>query len=311
MRLYDKTVSYIWPQYGGLLMYRPGSRFRVCGYLGLISAAAITITLSIYTGLSLWTVFWILLSTIGVFVFHLMFYRFMERAQQLVLYPYLCIVFAIAVIVPLLRRQSTLSYLDVTAIGFATFVAVGRVGCFMVGCCHGRPSRFGICYGEQHVSAAFPAQFLGVRLFPVQLLESMWLAFIVIIGSYFIWSRHIPGTALTLFIAAYCPARFCFEFMRWRPRRSYYLGLSEAQWTSLALMTLLASLEVLTVLPFSRWHIFIAIGLIILTVLFVLWNYWQRLKHPQQDFDSGEEVKFAVELSDLCNEKKSYQSFRI
>ena len=36
------------------------------------------------------------------------------------------------------RRPSP--YLDATALGLGAFLACGRVGCTLAGCCHGRPA---------------------------------------------------------------------------------------------------------------------------------------------------------------------------
>jgi phosphatidylglycerol:prolipoprotein diacylglycerol transferase len=57
-------------------------------------------------------------------------------------------------------------FLDVTAPGLLTAMAVGRVGCFFAGCCGGPPtaSRFGVWSSDQRV---------GARRIPTQLLESL------------------------------------------------------------------------------------------------------------------------------------------
>ncbi len=57
------------------------------------------------------------------------------------------------------------SYLDATAPGIFFAVAIGRVGCFVTGCCAGRPtaSRWGVWSSDRRV---------GARRIPAQLLES-------------------------------------------------------------------------------------------------------------------------------------------
>jgi hypothetical protein len=45
--------------------------------------------------------------------------------------------------------------LDLVSIGLCLFVATGRVGCLMIGCCHGHPSSIGKRYERAHVDAAF------------------------------------------------------------------------------------------------------------------------------------------------------------
>src|SRR5262245_44336854 len=85
---------------------------------------------------------------------------------------------AVAVVTTLTLRslgQPVLPYLDVMVIGKGVLLAIGRFGCFMVGCCHGRPCGVGVCYSD--VKNGFARHYIGVRLFPVQLIESLivWL----------------------------------------------------------------------------------------------------------------------------------------
>ena len=58
---------------------------------------------------------------------------------------------------------------------FAVAQAWGRIGCFTGGCCYGIPSRFGFCYPEGSLAYT---QYGNVSIFPVQLLESLWLFFL-------------------------------------------------------------------------------------------------------------------------------------
>lgn len=57
------------------------------------------------------------------------------------------------------------SFLDLTAPGLLTGLAIGRLGCFFIGCCVGRPtaSRWGVWSSDQR---------LGMRRIPTQLMES-------------------------------------------------------------------------------------------------------------------------------------------
>jgi hypothetical protein len=248
------------PSYGTLLYSRRGTTFRAWGYFGLICSLAITGPLATHLFLSTWTILGILASAVLMFLGRVMFSRMVGRAQPLVFYRDFITVIGVASLLLWLTRQPVLPYLDVTVIGISAFVACGRVGCLMVGCCHGRPATFGICYRERNVTASFPPQFFGVRLFPVQALESFWLVCIVAVGSYQTWNHYVPGTSIGWFIVAYCPARFFLEFARWRPGNSYHRGLSEAQWTSVLLPMSLVILELAGVLALSLPHIFVALG---------------------------------------------------
>ncbi|MGM7319828.1 prolipoprotein diacylglyceryl transferase family protein, partial [Idiomarina sp. ST10R2A5] len=57
------------------------------------------------------------------------------------------------------------------------------------------------------------------------------------------------GTAAGLYVAAYAVLRFGLEELRGDPGRRYWRGLSEAQWTSLALVALELGLAAGGVLP--------------------------------------------------------------
>ena len=66
--------------------------------------------------------------------------------------------------------------LDYAMIGLGICLATGRVGCLMVGCCHGRPARVGIVYGPEHIEPRLPAPVPGTKLVPVQLVEAAVVA---------------------------------------------------------------------------------------------------------------------------------------
>jgi Prolipoprotein diacylglyceryl transferase len=154
-----------------------------------------------------------------------------------------------------LRGLPILPYLDLTILGIGMFLAFGRIGCLMAGCCHGRPGGWGIRYSERHTEAGFPPYYQDVRLFPVQALESLWVLFAVAVGTVQVWSGSPPGTALAWYLVAYNLGRFCFEFLRGDPARPYWLTFSEAQWTSLLLLWIVAWAELSRVLPLRSWHV--------------------------------------------------------
>jgi hypothetical protein len=107
---------------------------------------------------------------------------------------------------------------------------------------------------------------VGVRLFPVQLVESLWVFSIVVVGITLVLHYRNPGEALAWYVIVYDMGRLCFEFMRGDPDRSYCLGFSQQQWISLILMLAVVSLEVLSILPFHSWHI-VATSLVALIMI--------------------------------------------
>lgn len=215
------------------------SPFKRWAYLGLVLGIAVTIALTFYLRLSLGVSVAVIGAAILLFLIRRLISVWTCRGHQLVFYHYFIAVVAIAALIARLSGRPVLPHVDVIVIGFAVFIAVGRIGCLLVGCCHGRPARFGVCYHARDVTAAFDEGFLGVRLFPIQALESLWLLFVAVAGALLVRTEYRPGTVLVWFIILYCPARFFFEFLRWRPKSAFFLLLSEAQWTSLLLLALL------------------------------------------------------------------------
>jgi len=121
---------------------------------------------------------------------------------------------------------------DITVIGMGIFLVFGRIGCFSVACCHGRPARHGIVYGAAHVKLGFWARWSGRRLWPVQLVESAASLGLVVAALALGWDA--PGAPALIYITGYAVVRFTLENFRGDTARPYKLGLSEAQWTALA-----------------------------------------------------------------------------
>jgi hypothetical protein len=124
--------------------------------------------------------------------------------------------------------------LDVSVIGYGVFLAFGRIGCFGVACCHGRPARRGVRYGDAHVALGLWPRWRDRPLVPVQLIESAASAALVVVG---LALSGTPGTAAVVYAAGYSAIRFGLELVRGDPVRPYALGLSEAQWFALAVVT--------------------------------------------------------------------------
>jgi phosphatidylglycerol:prolipoprotein diacylglycerol transferase len=108
----------------------------------------------------------------------------------------------------------------------------GRLGCFLAGCCHGRPA------GGGPLTAVFtdpmcevPRAFLGVPLYPVQLYESAG-NFLIFGGLVWLSRRGkaLPGGMVFIaYVFAYAVLRFLAEFLRGDDRGGAWRGLSPAQ----------------------------------------------------------------------------------
>jgi hypothetical protein len=168
-----------------------------------------------------------------------------------------------------LLDQPVLPYLDVAVLSLGTCHALWRAGCLMVGCCHGRPCRWGICYDERHAAVGFTPYYLGVRLFPVQAVESLSVILIVAIGAALLLSHESPGVVTIWYLASYATVRFCLEFMRGDPERWHVFGFSEAQWSSLFLLAAMTLLGVIAAFDGWQWLLLATAG-VALTMGFVV-----------------------------------------
>lgn len=259
--LFDNLVRPAF-KFGG----RSWSCFQVFGGLGLVSAILLVLTLSRLNGLSLAVVGVMIVAIVVAFLALIMVTKIILGDERLTYCHHEVVLLVVTSLISWLFAQPVLSFLDISIVGLALGLMCGRVGCLMVGCCHGRPSRWGVRYGPEHVAVGFSPYYAMTRFLPIQLIESIWVGGIVAIGSLLILRGYPPGTALSLYICAYGAGRFCFEFVRADTDRAYVWGFSESQWLSLGLMLLVVCGEFFGVLPFQWWHVAVT-GLVMLTML--------------------------------------------
>jgi hypothetical protein len=244
----------------------------------------------------------LLLSATLTFFGLIMTTKIITGKERITYYHHEIAVMVVTALVLWLSRQPILPYLDITILGVGLFVAVGRVGCLLVGCCHGRPHRWGVCYRKEHADAGFTPYFVGVRLSPIQAVESLWVFCIVLVGSLFVLSGYPPGTALTWYFVAYSVGRFYFEFMRGDPERPYYWGFSQAQWISLILMFAIVWIELAGALSFQLWHAGATAGIVLPMIAATLKRRFQgkakhRLLHPHHVKEVAEAIEVVSKLS--------------
>ena len=145
-------------------------------------------------------------------------------------------VVALVLLVLGLRREIPRG-LDLAALGIGVFLGFGRGGCFMVGCCHGRPSRYGIRYRDEHARAGFPWYLVGRPLFPIQLVDGA-VSFTAVAVAVAV--ARAPGALAATYLLVYSAARFIVEWLRGDPQRPRFAGLTEAQWTATLLAVAVA-----------------------------------------------------------------------
>jgi hypothetical protein len=249
------------------LFSRPLPAFQVCGYTGFLLGFMQSMILVQHLGLSELTILGITGTVILTFYTLMMATKILAGGELIIYYHHEIAVVAMTALFLRLIRQPVLPYLDIAVLGVGLFLTCGRIGCLMVGCCHGRPCHWGIKYGDEHARAGFPDYLVGVRLFPIQALESVLALCIVACGTVLVLKQYPPGSALVFYIVSYGWGRFCMEFARGDTARRYLLGFSEAQWTSLLLALAVMGAERARILPVSRWHWTAALGMAAAMVL--------------------------------------------
>lgn len=261
------------------------SSFHLCGVLGLLLALLLSQALVLHRGLSPWVMTALSAAAVGTFLLLAKVTLLLVGREALIYYHHEIGVTAVAALGLWIWDLPVLAYLDATLMGIGIFLACGRVGCLMVGCCHGRPWHWGVRYTEAHAQEGFTPHYVGVRLFPVPILESLWALALVVMGSAWILAGAAPGEAFTLYVVAYAVVRFFLEFLRGDPDRPFLGGFSEAQWTSLAVILASVAGGLAGWLPFHPWHAAAAVALAGVMAAVALRRRWTpvpryRLRHP-------------------------------
>ena len=127
---------------------------------------------------------------------------------------------------------------------------LGRIGCFLNGCCYGRPAGDAFC-GIAYPPVCEPGKlFPGVPLFPVQIIESAGLLVIWAVLLFAYPRRKKDGAVFALYLLLYPPVRFGLEYLRGDERQSWF-ALDVAQITSIALF--LVGLALFAFLPGKKY----------------------------------------------------------
>jgi phosphatidylglycerol:prolipoprotein diacylglycerol transferase len=117
---------------------------------------------------------------------------------------------------------------DSFAVPVAAAVAIGRLACFVGGCCFGAPTT--LPWG-----VVFPAIDMQPR-HPTQLYEFAFHATAAVVLFWFGRRGWFRGQLIKLYLMAYLIYRFLTEFIR--PEPQLWLGLTGYQWAALALLPL-------------------------------------------------------------------------
>jgi prolipoprotein diacylglyceryltransferase len=257
--------------------------FHFFGVLGFLCGSLLGVILANLLGLDAGIV--LLMSLTGAITFFVLVYlgKWITGTEVIVYYHHEIAIMLLCAFALWLLGLPLLPYLDITILGIATFLAFGRIGCFSVGCCHGRPSKFGVKYGSEHVKQGFTWYYQDIKLFPIQLVESVSVALAIVIGIILLFRQVVPGTILVFYTITYGMLRYVFEFFRGDPERPLFLGLSEAQWTSLMLALVTFGLSRMNWLPYYEWHFYLVLVMIGASIIVILTSRKsdRTLLHPR------------------------------
>jgi len=266
--------------------------FQFCGVTGLLLAIVQSAVLVARLGLSPLVLFGITMIAIATFFLVIIVTRAIAGEEAIIYYHHELAILASTGVFVWAIGHPVVPYLAITLLGIGSFLSFGRIGCFLVGCCHGRPSRWGVRYRTEHAAAGFPSCYVGVRLLPVQLIESALVFTTVITGAIQLFQGQPPGWILAWYTILYGWGRFCLEFLRGDRDRPYYLGFSEAQWISAVLIGLLPLAAWKEALPFERWQT-VAASALPLAILLVAVRRFVR-PAPLHEFAD------AVHVQEVC-----------
>lgn len=107
----------------------------------------------------------------------------------------------------------------------------GRIGCFLAGCCYGRPydGRFAVTFLEGSLAPS------GIPLFPVQLTEALLLFLLGALILIADWKWQVSYT-VELYLSLYGIIRFVLEYFRYDAVRGSLWIFSTSQWISIGLI---------------------------------------------------------------------------
>lgn len=162
---------------------------------------------------------------VGVKVAHIFYGR-----EELVLYQQVGAALAGSAAALAIAGEPVRPGLDFVILGLGLFLIFGRLGCLHVGCCHGRPAGWGIRYGDDHARAGFPRYYVGVRLFPIQLVAAVAHLVLAGLALAVLLADYPPGEVLCVWLVAYAPVRLLLELARGDDARGFLFDLTQAQW---------------------------------------------------------------------------------
>ncbi len=144
-----------------------------------------------------------------------------------------------------IRRIPFWEFGDILAPGVLLGQALGRMGCYLNGCCYGypAPTAYGVVYPPG--TDAFAA-YGATPLIPVVLYEAAWDLAVMLLLIFLLFRKPFHGFIVTLYFSLYAAGRIILEF--YRADSLTVWGMKAAQATSLV------TLAVALIFMFYLWR---------------------------------------------------------
>lgn len=146
--------------------------------------------------------------------------------------------FAIPAMLWFFRKQKlpVLQMLDMMAITTCLVHMFGRLGCFLAGCCYGKPTDSFV--GVIYTSPLCQARPLHTTLYPTQLFESGYIFGVMLFLLYLRDKKTFQGQLFLLYLLLYGAGRFVLEYFRGDAARGFIIEnyLSHSQFIALVIV---------------------------------------------------------------------------
>lgn len=131
------------------------------------------------------------------------------------------------------HRIPVLPMLDIMAVVTCIVHGFGRLGCFMAGCCYGKPTA--LAFGVTFTHPACQANPLHTPLFPSQLAEATWIFAILSLLLLIRNRKTFDGQLFLIYLMLYAVGRGILELFRGDIQRGFVIRdvLSNSQFISL------------------------------------------------------------------------------
>jgi phosphatidylglycerol---prolipoprotein diacylglyceryl transferase len=134
------------------------------------------------------------------------------------------------------NKIPVLPMLDIVAIGGTIVHGLGKIGCFLSGCCHGKvcDAAFGVIFSHPETNA----EPINTPLYPVQLIDAFMIFCITLLLVFLKKRKQFDGQLILIYLILYGIGRFLTEFLRGDEGRGNIGPLSHSQFIGLCMAVL-------------------------------------------------------------------------